>query len=525
MQKAAKETCRAAETPLPQELDLLPLLRQSPRLRADLLFYTRLAGTYCQTIFWQAFALSAKIRRKFLFETAKATITGKSFKEAILNPQKRAAQSTDILHSGFVKLLKQLQQQPRPEPAINQGQTDSINDSFSKGLRERHGLPWDMAEFIAAIEILVKQRGFLEHFDERLKDNAKGEQGHIPTLQENAKFIHALGLLLLPQFCNEVENTLRRIKDASGSKIGAETAETIAAIFTDAKQKRAEGIKMMFAEARARKNMHKGQEKTKNGKHKNKKQISRALLSGAWRKYYYGLKLSPTDFRENTFKRYYDFIGEQNFKQIYTLLGADLDSSKLKNFDMDNPQKGDYFIYASDTTRPSFRYEIALFYICVMRLQLLLHFYLGYAPKGKKDKITDPILKEIRDTIAHNGLFWRVKNPDESVEFLPVKAVFRAIMHMLKTEHMSGSNIPPYTEFYDSAYMLLQQENCPIWHMKTAENEPPQTRKISKQILTHKLQLRKSLKKQAKHREERKLLRARLTIWIKQLQKANHKLE
>jgi len=527
--------------PPPAQLDLLPLLEASPRLRANLLFFIRLASTYCQSIFWQTFPRTAKKRRQQLFALAEnglpqpdGTIKpcGKNFKDAILKPKIRYAQTTDILNKGFIKLLQALAKTPAPKGHAK------IYEIFTKGLVQRHGLPWNIDEFIAAVQRLIEMRHFLEHYKERIiKQNT-------PTPQETAEFLTALGLLLLPQFCNELEHAAKGIKPPAAHK----APEQMALIFTHAKAKRAEGIKSMFAEARARKNIYAaGEERTKSGGYKNKKQKSRELLSGKWRKYYYGLKLGPTDLRENRFKHYYDFIGEQNFRQICARLGAPLEISKLKDFDSHNPQQQDYILYASAENRLSFKNEIMPFYLVIMRIQKIMHFYIdNYAEKipplsssqsrgmskeqhkkAKKEagKIADPNLRAIRNQIAHNGLFWQTKNEETGSSFSE-QEIFTRIMQILMPQNplIANSPFPRPAHFYNAIKAVLETENCPIAHIEKTATEPPSTVKLrhlsNKQKISNKRLKKYQKARQSGTKETRKALRFRLRQLITTLKDA-----
>jgi|GEM_PF-2525049 len=554
-QTAATKTGAAARpeaeqiTPLPPpptQLDLLPLLEASPQLRSDLLFFIRLAGTYCQSIFWQAFPRSAKTRRQRLFDLAQNGIPdsdgklipcGSAFKEAILNPKIRHAQTTDILNTGFIKLLQALAQTPAPKGHAK------IYEIFSKGLVQRHGLPWNIDEFIAAVQRLIEMRHFLEHYKERIAKH------NTPAPCEQAAFLTALGLLLLPQFCNELEHAAKRVKQPAAH----EAAAQMALIFTHAKAKRAEGIKAMFAEARARKNIYApGTERRKSGGYKNKKQKSRELQSGKWRKYYYGLKLAPTDLRENSFKRYYDFIGEQNFRQICARLGAPLAIGNLQQFDPDKPRDKNFVIYADTENRLSFKNEILPFYLAIMHIQKIMQFYLdNYAEKhpkpspselsalSRKDrkeakyktgKIKDLNLRAIRNQIAHNGLFWLTKNEGTGSLFSE-QEIFTQIMQILtrKNPLIADSPFPRPAHFYNAVKAVLTAENCPIAQIEKTEAEPPSTIKLrrfsGKQNVSNERRQKYQKAQQSGTIEPRKALRFRLRQLIIAVKKAQNSLE
>ncbi|KAA6204609.1 MAG: hypothetical protein DU429_07830 [Candidatus Tokpelaia sp.] len=544
---AAAHSAAEQNTPPPKQLDLLPLLEASPQLRSDLLFFIRLCGTYCQSIFWQAFPRTAKKRRQRLFDLAQNGIPdssgrrkpcGSAFKDAILIPKIRYAQTTDILNTGFIKLLQALAQTPAAK-----GQA-KIYEIFSKGLVQRHGLPWNIDEFIAAVQLLVKMRHFLEHYDERI-----AKQDKIPAPQENAECLTVLGLLLLPQFCNELGHAAKHIKTNYAAAIIAD----MQSILQYAKEKRAEGIKAMFAEARARKNIYAPEaERTKSGGYKNKKQKSRELLSGKWRKYYYGLKLAPTDLRENRFKQYYDFIGEQNFRQICARLGAPLAMVNLQQFDPNNRRDKNFVIYAGTENRLSFKNEILPFYLTIMRLQKIIHFYsdnyaekcLPLSPLQRRDmdkeqrkgakkqigRIKDPNLRAIRNQIAHNGLFWLTKN-EETASLFSEQEIFTQIMQILTPQNplIANSSFPRPAHFYNAVKAVLEAENCSITHIEKTATEPPGTIKLRRlsnkqKISGERLEKQRTARQNGKI-EPRKALRFRLRQLILALEKAQDSLK
>lgn len=409
----------------PTSLDLL-VLEEDADFRSDFLFFIRLGGTYAQTIFWQAFPRSAMARRKKMFEIAKKTIPENKgpFREAILEPKKRHAKTTDLFHKGFILLLKELEKDP------------DIKKVFDNGLKQEHGIFWNFNDLIDALEALREKRGYLEHYQER---RSKKE---IIDKRTNLLVMESLGILLLPELCNMLEMSAKAVK----GRLAREVTQDIHTLFAWCKQERRNSIQRMFSIERKRSNLD---------KRRRKALAPDAQNTQVWLKSYRALCTSPTDYKQYQFKRRYDFIGPQNLRLLFKELGAPLQ------------HKSRSLVYESGVTTPlSFKYDVEPLYLLAVRIGATIHRFLDFAQKDRKGKFVDPDLKDIRDTLAHNGLFWDIRSCDKPV--MKTEEVFRKILASLP--------MGPRSAFCDRVEVLLRRENHPVIH-STVDGHP-RTEKI-----------------------------------------------
>ncbi|MBW7837953.1 MAG: hypothetical protein H3C28_15105 [Sphingomonadales bacterium] len=409
----------------PKSLDLF-VLEENPDFRSDFLFFIRLAGTYAQTIFWQAFPRSAMARRKKMYEIAKKTISEdkKPFREAILEPKKRYTKTTDIFHKGFIQLLRELEKDP------------DIKKTFSDGLKQEHGIFWNFNELIEALEVLREKRHYLEHYEERRRKK------EIFDKRKNVFVMEALGILLLPELCNMLEMSAEAVK----GKAAREVRKDIHTLFAWCKQERTNSIQRMFSIERKRSSLD---------KRRRKALAPDAQNTQVWLKSYRALCTSPTDYKQFQFKRRYDFIGPQNLRILFKELGAPLQ------------HKSRSLVYESGVKPTlSFRYDVEPFYLLAVRIGATIHRFLDFAPKDRKGKLVDRSLIDIRNTLAHNGLFWDIHS-NGNLTMKP-EEVFNKILAFLSKGRR--------TEFCDRIEALLRRENHPIIH-STVDGHP-KTEKI-----------------------------------------------
>ncbi|MFH1157796.1 MAG: hypothetical protein V1721_02770 [Pseudomonadota bacterium] len=456
----------------PQTIDL-EVLEENPDFRSDLLFFIRLTGAYAQAIFWQAFPRSAPARRKKMFETAKRKIeeNKRNFRDAILDPKKRHAQTTDLFHKGFFDLLKELEKD------------DSIKKVFADGLKQEHGIFWRFEEFIAALEVLKEKRDYLEHYEER----KSGKQVFAP--EKNAKALEALGFLLLPEICNMLEMSARAVKGAEAEK----AAGDIYVLFGWCKQERAKSIHLISEERK----------RSRLDKRKRKALATDADNTRVWLKSYRTLGISPTDYREFQFKRRYFFIGPQNLRALFGELGCPL---QMKNRAL---------VYESGAgQKTSFKHDVEPFYLLAVRINAAICRYLDFAPKDKKDNIKDTELRNIRNTLAHNGLFWRIyPEGSPSPSPLTVEEVFSQVLEPLTRGDRS--------EFCDSIERLLRRENHAVLHTRTVDGHP-KTEKIRRWNDERREQVKKSPEGNAVV-SNRRAVRKVVAGWMGALQRAGQK--
>lgn len=403
----------------------LSILEESPAFRSDFLYFIRLAGTFAQTIFWQAFSPSAMARRKKMLKLADETIPGgrnkdSPFRRAILDPRERHAKATDLLHKGFIELLKKLGE----DPAIRAG--------FSAGLKREHAIPWNFDEFVEYLDALREKRGYLEHFEERAAN------GRVFEPAMNLRAIEALGILLLPELCNMLLMSARAVKGEDARR----AEDEIRAVLEDAKRTKAESVRSMHSEERRRNRMSKTRRQALSPDAPN---------APLWRKSYRLLALLPTEYRPYQFKRRYDFIGPQNLRLLFAKLGSPLKPSSRA------------LAYSSEEQRVSFRYDVEALYRLSVLIGAAIHRFVGVGKaetgnKGKRAKGQDnDSLSIIRNTLAHNGLFWCIREKGERP--LEVEAVFSAVMAPLAMSLRS--------EFCVRIENLLRKENYAVLHSES----------------------------------------------------------
>lgn len=451
-----------ASKPLSLDLSALEL---GPDFRSDLLFFIRLAGTYAQTIFWQAFPRSAMARRKKMFNLAKQVIPENKavFRAAVLDPQKRHSKTTDLFHKGFLSLLAQI------------GQDPTAQKIFTDGLKQEHGIFWRFDELLEFLEALMEKRHYLEHYEERRKKNLSFDN------RMNLKAMEALGVLLLPELCNMLEMSAKAVKGKSARSV----ADDIHTLLAWCKQERSKSIQLMFSEERKR---------SKLDKRRRKSLAPDADNAQVWLKSYYTLGISPTDYRLFQFKRRYDFIGQQNLRLLFRALGAPLQ------------QKSRALIYeSSPTAKLSFRYDVEALYLLAVRIGAVIHRFLDYAPKDNKGKFSDPTLKAIRDSLAHNGLFWDIRMPNNQP--LSAEEVFQAVMAPLPMGLRS--------QFCDRMEVLLRRENHAVLH--SVMDGHPKTEKIRRWTDDRRVAAKQSSDITVSHRRSIRKVAAR---WMRALQQA-----
>lgn len=275
--------------------DLLILEQQFPDFRSEELYFIRLAGTYIQSIFWDAFdgkgSASVIKRRQKMKEIADKNIKNKELKAAILEPHIRWHQNLDCFKSDFKKFLE--------------GLPPNMIGTFEEKLRRNHAIFLRHPDFLKLFETLLQVRHYLEHFDERQK---KGE-GKKYTDED---FIRALAQFLPPHFFNHLVGRITvwqgKLKIQSEKERIQKSKLAVQAIFTQATKDRAESTKRLYAQERTRKNI-----KDKNKRHSyldQKQKWYKAFSETSNRR--------KDDYRPFNFKIRYHFMGEQNFKAICT---------------------------------------------------------------------------------------------------------------------------------------------------------------------------------------------------------------
>lgn len=383
-----------------QSIDLTILEQQFPEFRSEELYFIRLAGTYMQSIFWDVFdgkgSASVVSRRRKMKELAAQKIEdkpkNKELRAAILEPHIRWHQSLDCFKSDFKTFLEGL-----PKDMV---------DIFEEKLRRNHAVFLRYRQFLAMFEVLLQARGRLEHFEERQKKGAE-------KTYNDAKVIEAFGILLPPHFFNlflgRVTVWQGKLKTKDEREKTQSSKIAMQALLTQITKERKENTKRLYAQERTRKNI---KDKTKRHSYldQNQKWYRAFLETSNQRK---------DDYRPFNFKIRYHFMGEQNFHAICKILDPENEGGL------------------------NFQRDIEPFYDLTTKVNLVLHCFLEKLPKNTKDKIstTCPVetekLRTIRNTVAHNGLFWRVYEYDDQAKksrHIPHYEVFQIILNAVKRE-------------------------------------------------------------------------------------------
>ncbi len=379
-------------------INLLPLEQKFPDFRSDELYFIRLAGVYLQSIFWDVFSNSSKAGKKRLagmLELACNKITNphhQHFRDAILNPQKRHTETMDCLSGAFYSFLESF---PTGTPISNSGDEPpaSLRTVFVARLKEHHAIFLSFDEFLHTIQRpLNRKRNFLEHYDD-----SKQQKKSNP---DDEAFIRALGLLLPPQFLHLFSGRMthyrRKLKCPEDRKKMEAIQSRIENIFVQCKRERRERTKKLFAEELTRKEI----------KDKNKR---KALVSPGqeYREAYASVNNRyKNDYRLWEFKTRYYFIGRQNFHAIKHLLGG------------------------GDETAPlSFKRDIEALYLLTCNVNLHLHRFIQTIPPNERTEE----LRDVRNAIAHNDMFWRVKG--KTGHEYSVEEVFRVVMDTVREKY------------------------------------------------------------------------------------------
>ncbi len=351
-----------------------------PDFRADYLYFIRLAGTYIQSIFWDVFSTNnkkAKKRRYEMLRLADANIPANTesnnyLRACILEPKLRTLQTLDCYKTDFIGFLESL-----PDP------TKKV---FEDTLKHNHAIFLDFPSFLRVIKTLKEKRDYLEHYEERVRKGA-------PKQFREEKALAYLGLLLPPEMLNlfrgRVHRYHKKLDDHGAAGDMQEIRDEIRELFKNCIRQRRERTKKLYAEERTRNNLP---------RHKRKYLVS---PNQRWRRAYDALQSKRTDYGMHRFKMRYYFIGEQNIRRIKARLSPE----------------------CPETDKLNVRRHIEEFYELTVNVNLVLHRALS---RIKSEKKLNGPLRDIRNAVAHNGVFWAVK--DKQGRIYGVDEVFDAVM-------------------------------------------------------------------------------------------------
>lgn len=452
----------------------LSLFEKQPGFRADLLLFLRLAGTHVQSLFWTCFPAEGNPRKKML---ALAKTLGDQTR-ALTDPKIRLANTTDPLNAGFRKLLEAFD-----EP---------LKKAFIERLRIEHGIFLRFDEFQDVVNRLREKRHWLEHYDDRIKQGTR-----CPVRDEDVFKI--LPVFLLPELCSLLHGRMSYWGGRGDAKVHPQEATAaihrVREIFETGKTERRQSLKAVSEDERRRRVL----EKTKR----------KYLASGnqPWERAYRALCTDPTDYRAHTFRLHYTFIGPQNLRALFACLGSPLrlDQGTL--------------VYEGPTTRRlNFRQDVEPFYRLAVTINLALHRYLEEVPKNKtgkdKDKIQDELLRDVRNEIAHNGLFWRVKRKDGDGTFVPFRDLLARLLATLPKKHDAAC-------LCDQLESLLRKQNYPtLTTPALTPGDPPKTERIRRWTAERRAAVRAGLEDGTVIRHDRTQVRSVVAGWMRDLQAA-----
>lgn len=482
-------------------IDLSQLEACSSSFRSDELFFIRLTSPYIATIFRAAFGRSNRTRLKYIRDilSDKAFDKGDGlYLRQALAPRyyvNNSPRPIDATNGPFRRLIEKITEF---EIIKHFESTLRLQFGIYERFCSRENILSNLISFEDAIICLVRRRNFLEHFEkppekagkksERDKYNEKRrarEKAH-----SDDELISALGLFLLPDIFHLF---LGRIASHE-AKIGQKTQNTflLREKIKSITKTRREFTKRRFEQELTRANI-------KDKSYRKKLVLGREK----WRDAYGWLQDDKTDYRQNEFRLRYFFIGEHNINEIVKFLQSHGAAKKLH-----------------------FKSEIEAFYILSVNINLIIHRFLQNVPKDEKDHIElpDPEMTKavtlIRNTIAHNGLFWRVQDGEVimSVAYVFETLLAVAKIGLIKKPHDSSE---PFNDLFSSIERLLRAQNY-----STVYLEDPQP--TFKYIHRWKEAVRKTYGENRSEKvrlDKRKTLRKVSGKWLRYLQKAKLAIE
>ncbi len=460
-------------------IELLPLEQHSTLgagFRADELYFIRLAGVYLQSIFWDVFPTKTA-RREQMFMLAKQRINRDTHPElfdSILDAHTRSRHVMDCLSGAFRKFLESLLEEENKE----------LREQFQECLKHHHALFLSLHEFLAQVLVpLIQKRHALEKFgEEQIQKKIRNDKRN----WDDAAFIHALTLLLPPEFWHIYTGRILSLRNALTEKAEIkhidDTLAAIECMFIQSRTRRRDGNKKLFAEERKRSKMPE--------KHKRKALVSPRL---EWKRAHNSLNYQrKDDYREWEFRMRYYFMGTQNFHAICRLLRRE------------------------DETLPlGFKRDVEAMYFLATKVNLRIHRYLARLPmaedeKGKKrlqgiNAEETELLQAIRDGVAHNHLFFLLHKRDGS--YFSVQELFLVLLVALRREGL-------HNDFKAGLEGVFRREVFAVVDRRMdATRQPQKIRRWTEQN-------RQNYTRESYERDMRRATRREVGRWMRALQKA-----
>ncbi len=403
----------------------LEALETDDEFRVAYLFYLQQANTYIASIFWHVF--NDGTRKKKLYEVIKPcdekikqnhtrnrqlheVLDAKLLKSIV--PQESGAKEPfmDCYNAGFVTLLLAL--------------PDNMKLSFKNKLSTEHAIPLTLEAFCDAIDALRLKRNFLKAWE--LKKNKSNPPDDGETLR-------ALGLLLPSKlhqnFCGAVSHAIARISRKTGRRPGVNVAD-VRAVFSAARKDRAEATMAQFSQLRTKKIMTANERKAKeHSKQAWMNKYQQLYPDGAWPRYKY-----------HNFKILYYFFGDANVARITTMLDA-LAERKGHKLPAGVHFSRDVEVIYNVGMQINNVLDLAFWRLSKADAdQQVLLIADGYSKRQAKDEMErhSPLqgrMREIRNAIAHNGLFWCV---DIANRHLSVEDIFNQVFTAFLNPHIQN---------------------------------------------------------------------------------------
>lgn len=382
------------------EEDVFGCLVDNSAFRADLLYFTRLAGNYAASIFIAMRSRAQSKHRKMFAEWLDAdplpvNDTDGTLRRALVHN----APWFDTLKREFPIMLEEMQ-------------PDALWLRLDTALQQDHALPLNRLSFIRLLDDLREYRHWLEHYKER-KERGDGQ----PV--SDTRLLEILGLMLLPFMGNHLLGRMRHHGRRLRLKGMTRQVERAKSILDKALAGRREASK--YINGLKRKSDHETIRRritTKYGNAPGDQAVHRIAREDAKkRRDLESRKTSLVDlhrryFIEKTWPRY----NYENFLIRFAFIGsgriAELEELIAKHRG-GRPATG-------EGATGDFIQAIEPLFMLSADIGLIIHGWLAElkeqgVPIHKKKKVGSKIIA-IRNTIAHGGWFWTVDNPASAAQ-------------------------------------------------------------------------------------------------------------
>lgn len=437
----------------PLHIDLFEL-EEDERFRAAYLRFLQLANTYVVQIFFQTF--NDGKRRKRLYEWMGKIEKGTDWKNGrkisttlyrnIVPTQQGRSGYLDAYDADFSILLQLMD--------ASDGLPGDA-ERFYRNLDHFHAIPLGRKSFVETLDLLRDKRNWLKDFARR-RNNPQNRP-------DDTKVIRALGLLLLPRlhqhFIGEVRRAVRKARRGAG-RVNVDV-RAIEFCFRQARRDRAESTRRAFGTRKRGRLDRKLRRDAEQAKQAFMKRYEELYPEGAWPRYSY-----------HQFRIRLAFIGHVNLNRLLKLLRA--------------PEGRAHF---SRDVEPLYNAAMAInnildeFFWRMQRLDKQEEDRLrngGLSRKDAKEEISSYAclqgdVRELRNHVAHNGLFCFFRGTTEDAVFLPVVKVFEMVFRALARPHNPRSRAD-MEELYGRIRTVLKKQDF-VWvfdrRPENEENNPP----------------------------------------------------